>query len=77
MAWQHLAACRELDPEMWFPIGTTGPAERQAAAAKAVCRLCPVVAACLAWAVDTRQDSGIWGALDPDERRALPTLTRT
>jgi WhiB family redox-sensing transcriptional regulator len=39
--------------------------------AKAVCRRCPVVDTCLAWALESGQDAGVWGGLSEDERRAL------
>jgi WhiB family transcriptional regulator, redox-sensing transcriptional regulator len=45
MDWRHRAACLEEDPELFFPIGETGPAREQIAEAKAVCVGCPVVAA--------------------------------
>jgi WhiB family redox-sensing transcriptional regulator len=39
--------------------------------AKAVCHRCPVVQSCLDWALRSGQDSGVWGGLSEDERRAL------
>ena len=39
--------------------------------AKAVCRRCPVTQSCLDWALRAGQDSGVWGGLSEDERRAL------
>jgi WhiB family transcriptional regulator, redox-sensing transcriptional regulator len=71
MDWRHRAACRDEDPELFFPIGTTGPALRQVDEAKAVCRRCEAVEECLSWALDSDQDAGVWGGLDEDERRAL------
>lgn len=71
MDWRQSALCREQDPELFFPIGTTGPAASQVAEAKAVCRRCPSVDPCLTWALETGQDSGVWGATSEDERRAL------
>jgi WhiB family redox-sensing transcriptional regulator len=71
MDWRHLAACRDEDPELFFPIGTTGPALLQIEEAKAVCRACSVVDDCLSWALESGQDAGVWGGLSEDERRAL------
>ncbi|MBT2369968.1 WhiB family transcriptional regulator [Streptomyces sp. ISL-10] len=69
--WRNLAACREEDPELFFPIGNTGPALLQIEEAKAVCRRrCPVMETCLNWALETRQEDGVWGGLSQDERRA-------
>ena len=42
MDWRHRAICRDEDPELFFPIGNTGPALLQIEQAKAVCRRCPV-----------------------------------
>ncbi|MEV6421740.1 WhiB family transcriptional regulator [Streptomyces sp. NPDC051662] len=71
MDWRHNSVCREEDPELFFPIGNTGPALLQIEEAKAVCRLCPVMEQCLQWALESRQDSGVWGGLSEDERRAM------
>ncbi|MDJ0385004.1 WhiB family transcriptional regulator [Streptomyces sp. G-G2] len=72
MDWRHHAACRETDPELFFPIGNTGPALLQIEEAKAVCRRrCPVMDQCLQWALDANQTDGVWGGLSEDERRAM------
>jgi WhiB family transcriptional regulator, redox-sensing transcriptional regulator len=71
MDWRHRAACMEEDPELFFPIGNTGPALLQVEEAKAVCRRCPVIDDCLAWALESGQDAGVWGGLSEEERRAL------
>lgn len=70
--WRHKAACRHIvDPDLFFPIGNTGPALDQIEAAKRVCSPCEVRQECLEWALSTRQDSGVWGGLSEDERKAL------
>ncbi len=71
MDWRHRAICRDEDPELFFPIGNTGPALLQIEQAKGVCRRCSVLQDCLAWALESGQDAGIWGGLSEDERRAL------
>jgi WhiB family redox-sensing transcriptional regulator len=71
MDWRHHAACRDVDPELFFPIGNTGPALHQIDEAKQVCLHCPVQEPCLQWALESGQDSGVWGGLSEDERRAL------
>jgi WhiB family redox-sensing transcriptional regulator len=71
MDWRHRAACRDEDPELFFPIGNSGPALLQIDEAKAVCRRCTVADNCLRFALDTGQDAGVWGGLSEDERRAL------
>lgn len=69
MDWRHKAACRDEDPELFFPIGDTGPALVQIAEAKRVCADCPVIDSCLQWSIETNQEAGVWGGLGEDERR--------
>lgn len=70
------AACRDVDPELFFPLGDGGPAQARVDAAKAVCRRCPVRLSCLDLAMSTGQDEGVWGGLDPRERRRLRRVRR-
>ena len=37
--WRRSAACRNTEPDLFFPVGTTGPAVDQIDAAKRVCRV--------------------------------------
>jgi WhiB family redox-sensing transcriptional regulator len=69
--WRDDAACRDADPDLFFPIGTSGPVLRQIDEAKRICRACPVQTACLAWAIDHAVTSGVWGGTTSDERRAI------
>lgn len=77
MDWRAEAACRDEDPELFFPLGDSGPALMQIEDAKAVCRSCAVVSECLSWALESGQESGIWGGMSEGERRALRRRTRT
>lgn len=69
--WTERAACRGLDPDLFYPVGTTGPALEQVAAAKAICARCPVRDDCLDWALRTGEAHGVWGGTTPEERRYL------
>lgn len=69
--WREQAACRTVDPDLFFPIGTTGAALVQIDAAKRVCEACPSKAACLEFALATNQEAGVWGATSEEERRGL------
>jgi WhiB family redox-sensing transcriptional regulator len=70
-SWRDDAACLNADPDLFFPIGTTGPVLDQIDEAKRICRACPVRTPCLAWALDLGRAAGIWGGTTEDERRAL------
>jgi WhiB family redox-sensing transcriptional regulator len=69
--WRVHSACRDTDPALFFPVGTTGPALEQIASAKAVCDACDVKEPCLEFAVGTNQDSGVWGGTSEEERRQI------
>ena len=71
MTWHRQAACLTVEPELFFPNGTTGEHARQAARAQRVCLACPVRVECLEFALESRQDFGVWGGLTEEERRSL------
>ncbi len=69
--WREKASCRSVDPDLFFPVGTTGIALEQIEQAKAVCRACDAQSACLEFALSTNQESGVWGGTSEEERRKL------
>ena len=69
--WRDQASCRSVDPDLFFPVGTTGVALVQIEHAKSVCRSCTAREACLEFALATNQESGIWGGTSEEERRKL------
>lgn len=70
--WRQRAACRGLDPEIFFP--ERGESTREA---KAVCAGCPVRPECLEYALDAREVNGIWGGKSERERRSIRRKRRT
>jgi WhiB family transcriptional regulator, redox-sensing transcriptional regulator len=73
--WRFLAACQFAEPDLFFPISSSGPSGPQVAQAKAICAGCPVRRQCLAFALRTRQDHGVWGGLTEQERHSLNSAT--
>lgn len=71
MGWRESAACRGEDPELFFPIGDGGLAQRQTARARAVCLGCPVMYQCRDWAVRNGETEGVWGGTTAAERRLI------
>lgn len=65
-AWQALARCAEVDPDLFFP-------EKGASArpAKRICQRCEVRTECLEYAIETDQRYGVFGGLSERERRKL------
>lgn len=71
----ELAACRTADPDLFFPTSYQAT-QPQVMEAKAVCHTCPILAACLTYALQAGEGDGIWGGTTPPERRRLHA-TRT
>jgi WhiB family redox-sensing transcriptional regulator len=65
-AWRQQAACRGLDPQIFYP-GT----DEEAETAKAVCDVCAVRETCLEYALTVREKEGIWGGCTERERRRI------
>lgn len=63
--WAFAGLCRNADPDALFVQG------KEQRTAKNVCRGCPVIAQCLADALDNRTEFGVWGGMTERERRAL------
>jgi WhiB family redox-sensing transcriptional regulator len=71
MSWLDTAACRDADPELFFPVGTAGPDVVAGLRALAICRRCDVRQQCLAWAIEQQVTYGIWGGLTEQQRERL------
>lgn len=67
--WMDRAACKGVDSDVFF-------AERgNTQQARNICSACPVRQECLDYAIDTRQDGGIWGGLGVKARRRFYSET--
>ena len=69
--WRELSACRDSDPNLFFPTGSTGPAVDQIDSAVAICAACSVQEECLQYALESNQEAGVWGGYAEDDRRRL------
>jgi WhiB family transcriptional regulator, redox-sensing transcriptional regulator len=67
--WRSAAACLLADPDLFFPISSAGPAERQIRRAKTICGGCPVREKCLEFALSHELTYGIWGGTTPEDRQ--------
>jgi WhiB family transcriptional regulator, redox-sensing transcriptional regulator len=65
IAWVSKARCLSTDPDELF---VSGAAQKKAAV---ICRHCPVVAECLADALDNQMEFGVWGGMTERQRRVL------
>ena len=69
--WRSRGACVSADPDLFFPVSSSGAGQRQAETARALCGLCPVRPQCLAFALATSEAHGVWGGTTEEERRRL------
>jgi WhiB family redox-sensing transcriptional regulator len=66
LSWRQQAACRGLEPTIFFPA-----TDEEAEVAKAVCDQCGVRQACLEHALGSREREGVWGGATERERRRI------
>lgn len=73
--WFRWAACRGLNPDMFFPVadhpGPGGMPPAAFAPAIAVCNDCTCLKACRQYALDNPSLDGIWGGTTTNERRTI------
>ncbi|MFN8036967.1 MAG: WhiB family transcriptional regulator [Acidimicrobiia bacterium] len=70
-SWRNRSSCRDSNPDLFFPVGSTGAAIDQIEAAKQVCASCLARQECLEFALGTNQEAGVWGGATEEERRLL------
>jgi WhiB family transcriptional regulator, redox-sensing transcriptional regulator len=66
--WRADSACRNADPDLFFPVAGGTVASRQVAKAQKICASCPVKKQCLEFAMRTHEPAGIWGGTTPEDR---------
>jgi WhiB family redox-sensing transcriptional regulator len=67
--WWRAAACQSADPDLFFPVSSTGFSLEQTAQAKSVCAACIVRRQCLDYALATEEPHGVWGGMTGEERK--------
>lgn len=67
-AFMDNAPCKGVSPEIFYPEEST---RTRAAAAKAICGVCPVRAECLDYALKKQEQFGVWGGLLTRERNRI------
>ena len=66
LSWRQRAACRGVDPDVFYPAS-----DEEAEEAKSICGVCPVREACLEYALANRERDGVWGGATERERRRM------
>lgn len=72
-SWRSEAACRGMDPNLFFATRLDGPGVT--AYAKRVCGECPVQDQCLRYALTSGERHGIWGQADEKQRARMGRAT--
>lgn len=69
--WRDKGLCRNEDPDAWYPAGTSADARATLRHALSVCFACPVRVSCGQWALETREQWGVWGGMSEGQRRRI------
>lgn len=69
--WMDDSACREYDPEVFFPMPSDTPAVNKA---RAICGGCPVLERCARKTIDVKHDYGVSGGMSEYARRRVRRL---
>lgn len=72
--WQHRAACRGPNQAIFFPpsqLERRSDKRQREQRAKQICSECPVQTECRSYAIQIREQHGIWGGLTEVERRTV------
>lgn len=70
-SWMGTATCRDLPPEIFFPVDGGG-----VEVARRVCARCPVRQACLEFALRHHIAHGVWGGTSERGRQRLQSARR-
>ncbi|MFC8463360.1 WhiB family transcriptional regulator [Streptomyces sp. NPDC057250] len=69
--WGDAAACWDADADLFYPEGSPAEVRAATAAAKEICRTCPVKHPCLIDSVQRGERWGVWGGMDENDRARL------
>ena len=64
--WRRLAACRNIDPDKFYPRS-----DKDSDEALAICETCHVWVDCLKYAIEYGENEGIWGGCTSNQRRDI------
>lgn len=71
LQWASFAACKDTDPDLFFPTSGAGLTD-----AKRICASCSCRKACLEYALQRNEKHGVWGGTSERERRILRRARR-
>lgn len=70
MNWMDDAACKGMDTDIFYPVAG------EVAAARAICRACPVQNDCFQWSLDIEDEHAVLGGVAAFTRQRILTARR-